>query len=200
MAARCSWMKSAICRPRPRPDCCGCCRRANTRRVGGRQPIRADVRIIAATHRDLRALIRTGHVPRRSVLPLNVVPIRLPPLRERVEDIPVLARHFLDKARRRVCRSRRWTAAPWEHSAPIAGRAMCASWKTSSAGSRALVPQTPSSAARRSQAEACRYRHRRGRRQAASNDGAEQHGRRRWSAMCAPARRHPESGGGRRAL
>ncbi len=65
--------------------------------VGGRQPIKANVRIIAATHRDLRQLIRAGTFREDLFYRLNVVPIRLPPLRERVEDIPVLARHFLDK-------------------------------------------------------------------------------------------------------
>ncbi len=65
--------------------------------VGGRQPIKANVRIIAATHRDLRQLIRTGTFREDLFYRLNVVPIRLPPLRERAEDIPVLARHFLEK-------------------------------------------------------------------------------------------------------
>jgi two-component system nitrogen regulation response regulator GlnG len=67
--------------------------------VGGRQPVRANVRIIAATHRDLRSAIRQGLFREDLFYRLNVVPIRLPPLRERVEDIPLLARHFLDKAR-----------------------------------------------------------------------------------------------------
>ncbi len=67
--------------------------------VGGRQPIRANVRIVAATHRDLRQAIRSGQFREDLFYRLNVVPIRLPPLRERVEDIQVLARHFLDRAR-----------------------------------------------------------------------------------------------------
>ena len=67
--------------------------------VGGRQPIKANVRIVAATHRDLRLAIRNGQFREDLFYRLNVVPIRLPPLRERTEDIPVLARHFLDKAR-----------------------------------------------------------------------------------------------------
>ncbi len=66
--------------------------------VGGRQPIRANVRIVAATHRDLRQAIRGGQFREDLFYRLNVVPIRLPPLRERLEDIPVLARHFLEKA------------------------------------------------------------------------------------------------------
>ncbi len=67
--------------------------------VGGRQPIKANVRIVAATHRDLRQLIRQGLFREDLFYRLNVVPIRLPPLRERIEDIPLLARHFLDRAR-----------------------------------------------------------------------------------------------------
>jgi two-component system nitrogen regulation response regulator GlnG len=53
---------------------------------------------VAATHRDLRALIRSGQFREDLFYRLNVVPIRLPPLRERADDIPVLAQHFLNKA------------------------------------------------------------------------------------------------------
>ena len=66
--------------------------------VGGRAPIRANVRIVAATHRDLRQAIRAGQFREDLFYRLNVVPIRLPPLRERTEDIALLARHFLDRA------------------------------------------------------------------------------------------------------
>ncbi|MCG5241175.1 nitrogen regulation protein NR(I) [Azospirillum doebereinerae] len=64
--------------------------------VGGRTPIKTDVRIIAATHRDLRTLIRQGLFREDLFYRLCVVPIRLPPLRERTEDIPLLVRHFLN--------------------------------------------------------------------------------------------------------
>jgi two-component system nitrogen regulation response regulator GlnG len=67
--------------------------------VGGRQPIKANVRIIAATHRDLRQAIRQGQFREDLFYRLNVVPIRLPPLRERTEDVSDLARHFLERAR-----------------------------------------------------------------------------------------------------
>ncbi len=66
--------------------------------VGGRTPIRADVRIIAATHRDLRALIGQGQFREDLYYRLNVVPIRVPPLRERTQDIPALVRHFMNQA------------------------------------------------------------------------------------------------------
>src|SRR3984893_3355978 len=62
--------------------------------VGGRVPIRADVRIVAATHHDLRQLIRQGLFREDLFYRLNVAPMRLPPLRERDADIPALVRHF----------------------------------------------------------------------------------------------------------
>src|SRR5205085_2607152 len=62
--------------------------------VGGRVPIRAEVRIIAATHHELRQLIRQGLFREDLFYRLNVAPIRLPPLRERSVDIPALVRHF----------------------------------------------------------------------------------------------------------
>ena len=66
--------------------------------VGGRTPIKANVRIVAATHRDLRRLIQQGLFREDLFYRLNVVPIRLPPLRERLDDIPELANHFLQAA------------------------------------------------------------------------------------------------------
>ncbi len=66
--------------------------------VGGRETIRTDVRIVAATHRDLRQHIRQGLFREDLFYRLNVVPIRMPPLRERREDVPDLARHFLAQA------------------------------------------------------------------------------------------------------
>ena len=62
--------------------------------VGGRTPIKTDVRIIAATNKDLRILIQQGLFREDLFFRLNVVPLRLPPLRERTEDISDLVRHF----------------------------------------------------------------------------------------------------------
>ncbi len=62
--------------------------------VGGRHPIKADVRIIAATHRDLRHLVRQAAFREDLFYRINVVPLRLPPLRERHADIPALVAHF----------------------------------------------------------------------------------------------------------
>jgi len=65
------------------------------RRVGGREEIAVDVRIVAATNRDLEPMIAEGKFREDLYYRLNVVPIHLPPLRERREDIGALARHFL---------------------------------------------------------------------------------------------------------
>ncbi len=64
-------------------------------RVGGTQTIRVDVRIIAATHRDLEAMIAAGTMREDLFYRLNVVPITIPPLRERADDAARLARHFV---------------------------------------------------------------------------------------------------------
>jgi two-component system nitrogen regulation response regulator GlnG len=68
--------------------------------VGGRAPIRVDVRIIAATHRELPQLIRQGLFREDLFYRLNVAPVRLPPLRERSSDVPALVRHFASLATR----------------------------------------------------------------------------------------------------
>ncbi len=68
--------------------------------VGGRTPIKTDVRIIAATNKDLRILIQQGLFREDLFFRLNVVPLRLPPLRERMEDVPDLIRHFFDQVER----------------------------------------------------------------------------------------------------
>jgi transcriptional regulator with GAF, ATPase, and Fis domain len=67
-------------------------------RVGGQQPIHVDVRIVAATHRDLAAMVSNGTFREDLWYRVNVFPILLPRLRERIEDIPALARHFAQRA------------------------------------------------------------------------------------------------------
>src|ERR1700726_2572729 len=66
-------------------------------RVGGSQPIRADVRIIAATNRDLEAAISSGAFRKELYYRLNVFPIEIPTLVERKEDIPMLVEYFIDR-------------------------------------------------------------------------------------------------------
>jgi two-component system, NtrC family, nitrogen regulation response regulator GlnG len=71
-------------------------------RVGGHQPLKANVRIIAATHQELEARVSQGLFREDLFHRLNVIRLRLPPLRERREDIPLLARHFLAKSAREL--------------------------------------------------------------------------------------------------
>ena len=70
----------------------------NFYRVGGHSPIRANVRIIAATHQNLEARVKEGLFREDLFHRLNVIRVRLPSLRERREDIPILTRHFLQKS------------------------------------------------------------------------------------------------------
>ena len=67
------------------------------RRVGDNAPIKVDVRVISATHRDLKAEVQAGRFREDLFYRLHVLPIRLPPLRERTDDIPLLAMHFLER-------------------------------------------------------------------------------------------------------
>jgi DNA-binding NtrC family response regulator len=67
-------------------------------RVGGGQPIKVDVRIVATTNRDLKAEVEAGRFRRDLYYRINVVPIRTPPLRERIQDVPALATHFAQLA------------------------------------------------------------------------------------------------------
>jgi two-component system nitrogen regulation response regulator GlnG len=67
--------------------------------VGGNQALRADVRVIAATHRDMRTLVADGRFREDLFYRLNVIPVTLPPLRDRRSDIAALVRHFVDAGR-----------------------------------------------------------------------------------------------------
>jgi transcriptional regulator with PAS, ATPase and Fis domain len=66
-------------------------------RLGGKETVRVDVRIVAATSKDLKKMTESGRFQEALYYRLNVIPIQLPPLRERKNDIPILADHFLDK-------------------------------------------------------------------------------------------------------
>ena len=71
-------------------------------RVGGHSPIKVNVRVIAATHQDLEVRVRDGLFREDLFHRLNVIRLRLPPLRERREDIPLLVRHFMQKSAREL--------------------------------------------------------------------------------------------------
>jgi DNA-binding NtrC family response regulator len=92
------------------------------RRVGDNAPVKVDVRVIAATHRDLKAEAQAGRFREDLFYRLHVFPIRLPPLRERLDDVPLLAAHFLEKHARTMRRElgglepealRLLTSYPW---------------------------------------------------------------------------------------
>ncbi|MEA3244892.1 MAG: sigma-54 dependent transcriptional regulator [Gemmatimonadota bacterium] len=79
-------------------------------RVGGSKPIRVDVRILAATNRDLSAAARDGRFREDLYFRLNVLPVPVPPLRDRPDDVPLLVRHFAELQRRRSgLRAPEWT-------------------------------------------------------------------------------------------
>ena len=73
-------------------------------RVGGEETLKVDVRVVSATHRDLQAEVKAGRFREDLYYRLHIVPLQLPPLRERPEDIPALARHFATKHAPRVNR------------------------------------------------------------------------------------------------
>jgi two-component system, NtrC family, response regulator PilR len=81
------------------------------KRVGGTSDVRVDVRILCATNRDLEADVKAGRFREDLFYRLNVIEVKLPPLRDRPEDIPHLARHFLQKYGREIDKPAR-EAAP----------------------------------------------------------------------------------------
>ena len=92
----------------------------NYYRVGGHSPIKANVRIIAATHQNLETRVREGLFREDLFHRLNVIRVRLPSLRERREDIPILARHFLQKSAQDLgVEAKRFSDAALKHLAAL---------------------------------------------------------------------------------
>ena len=90
-------MKSASCLSNCRSSCSACCRSRKLRPLGSLQRIKIDVRIVAATNRDLQKEVAAGRFREDLFHRLNVVRLTLPPLRERKEDIPLLIERFLSQ-------------------------------------------------------------------------------------------------------
>ena len=101
-------------------------------RVGGGTPIKVDVRVVAATNMPLEQAVRAGTFRRDLFFRLQVVEIRVPPLRERPGDVPILAEHFLKRfvreTGRRSAASRRRRCGRWKSTTGRATSASCATW------------------------------------------------------------------------
>ena len=82
-------------------------------RVGGEKPVTVDVRVLSATNRDLKREVEKKRFREDLYYRLNVVPLKLPPLRERQADIPLLLAHFLEQARSRGQRRPDFSPQPW---------------------------------------------------------------------------------------
>jgi DNA-binding NtrC family response regulator len=104
-------------------------------RIGGNQPLNVDVRIIAATNQDLEAMIEQGKFREDLYYRLKVVEIRVPPVRERREDVPLMVQHFIAEARQRF-------SAPEKQLTPEAMRACVeAPWKGNARSLKAAIEQ-----------------------------------------------------------
>ena len=94
-AARSSSTRSAICRYELQAKLLRAIQEEEIERVGGTHPIKTDLRLIAATNVDLEKAVKDGRFREDLYYRLNVIPIRMPALRDRIEDLPELARFFL---------------------------------------------------------------------------------------------------------
>ena len=115
-------------------------------RVGSTQVQETDVRIIAATNRSPMEAVARGKLREDLLYRLNVFPIHLPPLRDRAEDIPLIAQHFLEQIAEREGQPKRFAPrAAQEPAPPTAGAATCASCATSSTAPTSWRRARPSS-------------------------------------------------------
>ena len=95
-------MKSAICLSNYSQNCLRALQEKEIERLGGRRVISVDVRLIAATNRNLEKMMRSGEFRSDLYYRLKVFPITLPPLRARAADIPLLVKYFVNKHARRM--------------------------------------------------------------------------------------------------
>ena len=110
--------------------------------LGAERTQRVDVRVIAATNRDLKQMVSEGKFQEDLYYRLNVIPIELPPLRERRDDIPVLIDHFVEKHRQRTGQAHRARRAGRRRRrcSATTGRATCASSRTRSSAPSCWPP------------------------------------------------------------
>ena len=101
-------------------------------RLGGNKTINVDLRLVCATNRNLGEMVQQGKFRDDLYYRLNVVQLHLPPLRERRDDIPLLAQQFLVKAAAAISEKNRKPFAVWPYRRwkNTTGREMCANWKT----------------------------------------------------------------------
>ena len=98
--------------------------------VGSSQTVAVDVRFVLASNEHLQTLVQTGSFREDLFYRINVVNIKLPPLRERAGDVPLLAEHFLAKYRTQIHKERTLSPKRWRPSASTIGPATCANLKT----------------------------------------------------------------------
>ena len=128
-------MRSASCRWTCRRSCCERCRRKRCGRWGRRRRCRSRRRVLAATNRDLATMVEQGRFRKDLYFRLNVVNLRIPPLRDRRADIPALAMHFLEKMERETGVATEFLGRCAAGDAwSTTGRGMCGSWRTRSSG------------------------------------------------------------------
>jgi transcriptional regulator with PAS, ATPase and Fis domain len=115
-------------------------------RLGGGKPIKVDIRLIAGTNRNLRQAVADGRFREDLYFRLNVLTIRTPPLRDRLEDVPLLAHHFISRFQSKSGRNvRGFTRQAVSLLATTIGRAMYASFGMSFSAHSRWAAQTLSS-------------------------------------------------------